>query len=170
MRIAQLCSLQILRSRTSLCIRSSTRKTKQRQLSKRRKKKQRRSLKPQSKKLLRTLSRLTGGSIRLTFQFSFSVSYLFFLFCFSFLSDLPSTPQPAAPDANRRQQMVDHALKQNDQMLNELSGVVGDLKSMALEMSVTTARHNRKLDDISDNVSRANVRLKKDTARIEKRL
>lgn len=85
-------------------------------------------------------------------------------------SELPSTPEPAAPEANRRQQMVDQAMKQNDHMLDELSGVVKDIKLMALEMSVTTTSHNRKLDDISENMGRANVRLKKDTARIEKRL
>ncbi len=61
-------------------------------------------------------------------------------------------------------------MRQNDEMLSELSGVVGDLKKMALEMSATVDNHNDTITQIEGNVNRANVRLKKDTARIQKQL
>ncbi len=87
--------------------------------------------------------------------------------------ETPSTsPQQIAPQSasDQRQQMVAQAMRKNDEVLDEISGVVSDLKVMALEMSVTLDTQNETIDQIACNVGSADTKLRKDNKRIHKQL
>jgi len=65
---------------------------------------------------------------------------------------------------------VQEKLKEQDQDLEQISAVVGDLKQIASQMGGEIDKQNKDLEDLDITVTRGVDRIKKDNKRIQKML
>jgi len=99
------------------------------------------------------------------------------------LSTSPATPSPknttpkiaggsttASQTASGGSLTVQERLKEQDEDLEQISTVVGDLRQIASQMGDELSRQNNELDDLDVTVTRGVDRLKKDNKRIQKML